>query len=221
MTILAHTTPIKSSYTKPCTRTINGVSAAQKQNCNNSDEYLGKIQLDDSVRIEFNVGRWCDDCILSEQQVGGNTYHVTISGKGNEEKVEFMKLTRPSLEIPDHNTPRVTAGHHHHSTTFFNKVQRQGYNAIATMTGPCWSGWTWANSISLRELNKQALLNEPTKLFLSALPCHERTVTQDDKVREYEVMCTLTLTLPFCYCIKSIVPEVSLHNFQQMTFKYL
>ena len=47
--------PIKSSYIKPFRKTINGVSVAQKQTCNYSDECLGEIQSDNNVRIEFKV----------------------------------------------------------------------------------------------------------------------------------------------------------------------
>jgi hypothetical protein len=36
-----------------------------------------------------------------------------------------------------------------------------------------------------------------------------------------EVTCTLILTLPFCYRLKSIIPEISSRNVKQMTFKYL
>ena len=90
---------------------------------------MGEIQLDNNVRTEFKVKWQREDCIVPEsakvmQQVGDNTYRVaiTISGTGNGKKVEFMEMTKPSLEAPDHNTPRATAGNHHQSTTFFNKI---------------------------------------------------------------------------------------------------
>ena len=108
--------PIKSSYSKPSRKTINGVSVARKQTCNYSYECLVEIQLDNNVRTEFKVKWQREDCIVSEsakvtQQVGDNTYCVAIaiSGAGNGKKVKFTEMTKPSLEDPDHNTPRVTA----------------------------------------------------------------------------------------------------------------
>ena len=58
--------PIKSSYIKPSRKTINGVSVAQKQTCNYSNECLGEMQLDDNVRIEFKVEWQREDRIVSE-----------------------------------------------------------------------------------------------------------------------------------------------------------
>jgi hypothetical protein len=131
--------PIKSSYIKPIRKTINGVSVVQKQTCNYSNECLGEIQSDNNVRTEFKVEWQREDCIVSEsatitQLVGDNTYCVsnTISGTGNGKKVKFMEMTKPSLEAPDHNTPRVTVGHHHRSTTFFNKIQLKVYKCNST-----------------------------------------------------------------------------------------
>jgi hypothetical protein len=103
--------------------------------------------------------------------VSDNTYcvAVAISGTGNGKKVEFTEMKNPSLEATVHNTPRVTAGHHCQSTTFFDKIQLKVYNAIAPTTGSCWSGWTWADSTSIWELHKHALWKESTKLKYSAL----------------------------------------------------